>query len=45
MKLKSTFAALAVAVASFSAQAQTEIQMWHSMSGALGEWVNDLANG
>ncbi len=28
-----------------SAQAQTEIQWWHSMSGALGDWVNDLANG
>ena len=27
------------------AQAQTEIQWWHSMTGALGEWVNDLANG
>ncbi|QXL85465.1 sn-glycerol-3-phosphate ABC transporter substrate-binding protein UgpB [Comamonas sp. NLF-1-9] len=26
------------------AQAQTEIQWWHSMGGALGEWVNDLAN-
>ena len=26
-----------------AAQAQTEIQWWHSMSGALGEWVNDLA--
>jgi sn-glycerol 3-phosphate transport system substrate-binding protein len=25
------------------AQAQTEIQWWHSMGGALGEWVNDLA--
>ncbi|NQW83144.1 MAG: sn-glycerol-3-phosphate ABC transporter substrate-binding protein UgpB [Alcaligenaceae bacterium] len=25
------------------AQAQTEIQWWHAMSGALGEWVNDLA--
>ena len=24
-------------------QAQTEIQWWHAMSGALGEWVNDLA--
>ena len=23
--------------------AQTEIQWWHSMGGALGEWVNDLA--
>jgi len=26
-----------------SALAQTEIQWWHSMGGALGEWVNDLA--
>jgi len=26
-----------------SAQAQTEIQWWHSMGGALGEWVNDHA--
>jgi len=26
-----------------SAQAQTEIQWWHSMSGALGEWVGDIA--
>ena len=26
-----------------TAQAQTEIQWWHSMGGALGEWVNDLA--
>lgn len=25
------------------AHAQTEIQWWHSMGGALGEWVNDLA--
>jgi sn-glycerol 3-phosphate transport system substrate-binding protein len=25
------------------ARAQTEIQWWHSMGGALGEWVNDLA--
>ena len=29
--------------ATLSAQAQTEIQWWHSMGGALGEWVNDLA--
>ena len=28
-----------------SAQAQTEIQWWHSMTGALGDWVTDLANG
>ncbi len=26
-----------------SSHAQTEIQWWHSMGGALGEWVNDLA--
>ncbi len=26
-----------------AAHAQTEIQWWHSMGGALGEWVNDLA--
>ena len=26
------------------AMAQTEIQWWHSMGGALGEWINDLAN-
>jgi sn-glycerol 3-phosphate transport system substrate-binding protein len=25
------------------AMAQTEIQWWHSMGGALGEWINDLA--
>ena len=25
------------------AHAQTEIQWWHSMSAALGDWVNDLA--
>jgi sn-glycerol 3-phosphate transport system substrate-binding protein len=26
------------------AQAQVEVTWWHSMSGALGEWVNGLAN-
>lgn len=36
--------ALALAAAlSTPAHAQTEIQWWHSMGGALGEWVNDLA--
>src|SRR5690606_36606633 len=35
-------AALAAAFA-VPAQAQTEIQWWHSMSGPLGEWVGDLA--
>ncbi len=42
MKFKLATVALA-AVFSMSAQAQTEIQWWHSMGGALGEWVNDLA--
>ena len=41
------FVALAVATAlSISAaplRAETQIQWWHSMPGALGEWVNDLA--
>ena len=32
-------------LASVPAHAQVEIQWWHSMSGALGEWINDLANG
>ena len=42
MKLK--FAAVALAAAfTLPASAQTEIQWWHSMGGALGEWVNDLA--
>ena len=42
MKLK--LAALALASAfSLAAQAQTEIQWWHSMTAVNGEWVNDLA--
>ena len=36
-------AALAVAFVSVPAHAQVEVQWWHSMGGALGEWVNDLA--
>ena len=39
---KTVVAALALFAAS-AAQAQTEIQFWHSMGGALGEKVNDLA--
>ncbi|MES3004023.1 MAG: sn-glycerol-3-phosphate ABC transporter substrate-binding protein UgpB [Pseudomonadota bacterium] len=42
MKLKLTALVLAAA-ASFAAQAQTEIQWWHSMTAVNGEWVNDLA--
>ena len=40
---KSMLAALAVAFAT-AAQAQTEIQWWHSMGGALGDKVNELAS-
>jgi sn-glycerol 3-phosphate transport system substrate-binding protein len=42
MVLKYPAAAL-VALFSLSAQAQTEIQWWHSMTSVNGEWVNDLA--
>ena len=41
---KSLIAALAFGFATTLAQAQTEIQWWHSMTGALGERVNDLAS-
>jgi len=34
---------LAAAFAATPASAQVEVQWWHSMGGALGEWVNDLA--
>ena len=40
---KSLLASLALAVAATAAQAQTEIQFWHSMGGALGDKVNELA--
>jgi sn-glycerol 3-phosphate transport system substrate-binding protein len=43
MFYKKTLASLAIATMSFCAQAQTEIVWWHSMSGALGEWVGDIA--
>ena len=41
------FAPTVVALATFAAlpaHAQTEIQWWHSMTGALGEALNGLAN-
>jgi sn-glycerol 3-phosphate transport system substrate-binding protein len=42
--MKFKIAALALAAAcSVAAQAQTEIQWWHSMTAVNGEWVNDLA--
>ena len=45
MKLKTRvlIPVLLAAGLSSAAQAQTEIQWWHSMGGALGDWVNDLA--
>lgn len=42
MRLK--LAALALTTTfTLSAHAVTEVQWWHSMDGALNEWVNDLA--
>ncbi|MBL8345211.1 MAG: sn-glycerol-3-phosphate ABC transporter substrate-binding protein UgpB [Rubrivivax sp.] len=43
--LASALAAAAALVATMPAQAQVEVQWWHSMSGQLGEWVNGLAKG
>jgi sn-glycerol 3-phosphate transport system substrate-binding protein len=46
MKLKAVVLSLSVAslaAVALPARAQTEIQWWHSMGGALGEWVNGLA--
>ena len=50
MKAKHTTRALflpalaaAAALSALPAHAQTEVVWWHSMGGALGEWVNDLA--
>ena len=46
MNLKLHAAALlALSALAAPATAQTEIQWWHSMGGALGEWVNDQAKG
>lgn len=43
-RLVSLTATLALAgLAASPVHAQVEIQWWHSMGGALGEWVNDLA--
>jgi len=43
-QLKQLAACALLAASALGAQAQTEIQWWHSMSAALGEWVNDLAS-
>ncbi|HYS58602.1 MAG TPA: sn-glycerol-3-phosphate ABC transporter substrate-binding protein, partial [Burkholderiales bacterium] len=46
MRTKIVLAVLAGAVLlSGTAGAQTEIQWWHSMQGALNDKVNELANG
>ena len=44
--IRKAFVALAAigALSAMSAQAQTEIQWWHSMAGLNGDKVNDLAN-
>jgi sn-glycerol 3-phosphate transport system substrate-binding protein len=43
MKLKSLALASLLAMGAASAQAQTEIQWWHSMTAFNNEWVNTLA--
>jgi sn-glycerol 3-phosphate transport system substrate-binding protein len=40
---KTLFAAFALAAAT-TVQAQTEISLWHSMTGALGDKLNEIAN-
>src|ERR1700694_4031384 len=41
--IRNMLAALALALVATAAQAQTEIQWWHSMTGALNDKVNELA--
>ena len=43
MKLQSLALASLLALGAVSAQAQTEIQWWHSMTAVNNDWVNDLA--
>ncbi|HEV8676255.1 MAG TPA: sn-glycerol-3-phosphate ABC transporter substrate-binding protein UgpB [Methylomirabilota bacterium] len=43
--LVGALAALLLAISPPGAQAATEIQWWHAMDGALGEWVDELATG
>lgn len=44
MRFKTLAVATAIAATFIgTAQAQTEIQWWHSMTAVNGEWVNDLA--
>ena len=43
MKLHTLAPAVLAACFSLPAHAVVEVQWWHAMGGALGEWVNDLA--
>ena len=43
MKLQSLALASLLALGAASAQAQVEIQWWHSMTAVNNDWVNDLA--
>ena len=45
MKLRVLAPVLITAALALPAQAQTEIQWWHSMTGGLNDWVLDLAKG
>jgi sn-glycerol 3-phosphate transport system substrate-binding protein len=42
-KLFAPALAAAILFATLPAAAQVEVTWWHSMGGALGEWVNDIA--
>ena len=42
-RIAATVLATLAACLPLTSHAQTEIQWWHSMGGALGEWVNDQA--
>ncbi|HOZ66822.1 MAG TPA: extracellular solute-binding protein, partial [Burkholderiaceae bacterium] len=41
--IKISALAAVLGLGSLTAQAQTEVQFWHSMTAVNGEWVNDLA--
>ena len=43
MKIKLSLVALGISLSATAAASDTQILWWHSMSGALGEWVNDVA--
>lgn len=44
LSMKLSVAALSALLLAPAAQAQTEIQWWHSMTGGLNDWVVDIAN-